>query len=164
MKNKQNKTKSVAFTVKYVTSNLGAKYIFIKTSVNVLEFRTFVVLQDKTRDAAMLGHYLLRRVRTPLCSQSCHPHRGNGLGRTCRGLPSGHCHTPQSADLAAQACPATNRDDIFYVFVLLWLLSLLDAMPSCVYSRVLGLSLPFSCVHLGLINPSIFFFVVRCYM
>lgn len=106
----------------------------------------------------MLGHYLLRRVRMPLCSQSCHPHRGNGLGRTCRGLPSGHCHTQQSADLAAQACPATNRDDIFYVFVLLWLLSLLDAMPSCVYSRVLGLSLPFSCVHLGLINPSIFFF------
>lgn len=87
-----------------------------------------VVLQDKMkRGAEMFGHYLLRRARMPLCAQSCHPNPGNGLGWTSKGSPSGHCRTPQSADLAAQVCPARrNRGDISYVLILLWLVSLVD--------------------------------------
>lgn len=46
-----------------------------------LEMVFLDLLQDRAnRNVQMSGRYLLRKVRMPLCSQSCHPDQGSDLG------------------------------------------------------------------------------------
>jgi len=80
IKNLKCKTIFVALTVEHLTINICqiCFYKSIYLQFYNLEMVYLVLLQDTVnRNIQVSGRYLLRKVRMPLCSQSCHLNQEN---------------------------------------------------------------------------------------